>query len=189
LRRTEVIEMRRFASLGLAATIAIALGLGGWSPAGAAGAKPSCKSTVGTLKFAPALPRLGNPKKVASTLSASAIKVGGCVGGGVASATATLNAKFAKLGNCTTFGNGVSNSASGKLVFNWNTGQSSTVGVTLSTVPGKPTTLKLTGPVSAGLFKGAKVTQTVIYTPANGGCTKTALAKATFKQTAPLAIK
>jgi hypothetical protein len=186
-RRTGVIEVRRIASLGLAATIA--LGAGAWNPAGAAGAKPKCKSTVGTMKFAPPVPKLGNQKKVVTTVSASAIKVGGCTGGGVASATATLNAKFAKPGNCTTFGNGASNSASGKVVLDWDTGQSSTVGVTLSTVPAQPTTLKITGPVSAGLFKGAKLTLTVIYTPANGGCTKTALAKANFKQTAPLVVK
>jgi hypothetical protein len=184
-----VIEMRRIARLGLATSIALALGLGGWSPVEAAGAKPSCKSTVGTVKFAPSLPKLGNPKKVVTTMSASAVKVGSCAGGGVASATATLNAKFAKRGNCTTFGNGVSNSASGKLVLIWNTGESSTVAATLSTVPAKPTTLKVAGTVSVGLFKGAKVTQTVIYTPVNGGCTKAALAKATFKQTAPLVIK
>src|SRR6478609_1183710 len=106
--------MRRIARLGLATSIALALGAGAWSPAEAAGAKPSCKSTVGTLKFTPQVPRLGIQKKVVTTMSASAIKVGGCVGGGVASATATLNAKFAKPGNCTTFGNGASNSAAGK---------------------------------------------------------------------------
>jgi hypothetical protein len=46
-----------------------------------------------------------------------------------------------------------------------------------------------TGPVSAGLFKGAKQSGTLSYTPLNGGCATAALAKVTFKQITPITIQ
>lgn len=186
-RRTELIKMRKPVGVSIAVAIALATLLSG--PAEGLAAKTGCKTMTGVARFAPPLPKLGNKKTVVSTVTVTGAKIGGCVGGGISAAAATLTAKFAKAGNCTTVGTGVRNVAAGTLVLTWNTNKSSTVAATLSMVPQKPTTLKIGGTVSSGLFKGSKITETVIYAPSGGGCTKTALSKATFKQTTPLVIK
>jgi hypothetical protein len=183
----EVIGMRKLAGVLMAGAIALPIGLA-TAPAGAA-PKTSCKTTNGSATFSPPQPKLGSKKKVASTIKVQAAKVGGCVGGGVVSATAALTAKYTKPGNCTTLGQGVPNPAKGKMVLTWNTMKTSTIGaLTVGGVPGKPTSWKITGKISAGLFNGAKVAVTVIYAPSSGGCEKTALSRATFKQATPFAV-
>lgn len=180
--------MRKVAGALMAGAIALSIGLG-TAPAGAA-PKTSCKTTNGSATFSPPQPKLGSKKKVVSTIKVQGAKVGGCVGGGVASATAALTAKYTKPGNCAALGQGVPNPAKGKMLLTWNTKKTSTIGaLTIGGVAGKPTSWKVAGKISAGLFQGAKVTVTVIYAPASGGCEKTALSKATFKQATPLVIK
>jgi hypothetical protein len=182
-----VIEMRKIA--GVVTAAAVALAIGSSVPADAAAAKVSCKTMSGSAKLSPPLPKLGTKKTVVPTMTVTGAKVGGCVGGGLQSATAALRVKFAKASNCTMLGTGVGNTATGSLALAWNTHQSSTAAVTVVTVPKKPTTLKLAGTVSSGLFKGSRITVTWIYAPPKGGCTANALSKVTFKQTTPLVIR
>jgi hypothetical protein len=182
-----VIEMRNVAGALMAGAIALSIGVGA-VPAGAA-PKTSCKTTNGAATFSPPQPKLGSKKKVVSTIKVQGAKVGGCVGGAVVSGTAALTAKYAKPGNCITLGQGVPNPAKGKMLLTWNTKQTSTIGaVTVGDVAAKPTSWKISGKISAGLFKGAKVSVTVIYVPSSGGCEKAALSKATFKQATPFVV-
>jgi hypothetical protein len=46
-----------------------------------------------------------------------------------------------------------------------------------------------TGPVSAGLFKSARQSGTLSYTPLNGGCATAALVTVTFTQIPAITIK
>ena len=64
----------------------------------------------------------------------------------------------------------------------WNTGKKSTIAVTLTGVNGQPTQAKVSGTVTAGLFKGAKQSGTVMYVVPKGGCTAKALSNVTVKQ-------
>ena len=88
--------MRKVAGLLFAAAIVLPVGLVA-SPSDAVGGT-SCKTVAGAATFSPALPKLSNTKLVLATVTAKGAKVGGCVGGGVKSATASLTAKFSKPG-------------------------------------------------------------------------------------------
>jgi hypothetical protein len=180
--------MRKVAGALFAVAIVLPVGLMA-SPSGAVGGT-SCKTVSGAAAFSPALPKLGNATMVLSTVTAKGAKVGGCVGGGVKSASASLTAKFSKPGNCTTLAQaGSTNPTKGKGTWTWNSTKKSTIALTLTGVKGAPTHAKLAGTVTAGLFKGLKLSGLVAYAIPAGACTKTALTKVTFKQLSPLVIK
>ena len=180
--------MRKVAGLLFVVAIVVPVGVVA-SPADAV-AGTSCKTVSGAATFSPALPKLSNTKLVLATVTAKGAKVGGCAGGGVKSASASLTAKFSKPGNCATLAtSGSTNPTKGKGTWTWNTNQTSTISLTLTGVKGVPKDSKLTGTVTSGLFKGLKLSGTVAYTIPAGGCAKTALSKVTFKQLSPLVIK
>jgi len=180
--------MRKVAGALIVAQFVLAVGLTS-APAGAAGAT-SCKTMSGVATFSPPLPKLAVSKKVVSTVTVKGARLTGCVGGRVLSGTVAFTVKFSKPGNCTTLGNAVPSTASGKGVITWNSDAVSTVaGLTVSSVSQKPTSLKVAGKISAGLFKGSKIAETLIYSAPATGCTKTALSKVAFKQGTALMIK
>jgi len=153
------------------------------SPAGAA-AGTTCKTTSGTATFSPALPKLGNKTLVNSTISVKNGKLGSC-NNGVTGATVSLTAKISNA-NCATLASPpkVTKPTTGteKIVWAPKAKGTSTIPLTLGTVKGKPTEATLSGTVSAGLFKGTKISGTVVYTIPKGACTATALSTVTFKQ-------
>jgi hypothetical protein len=158
------------------------VGLIAGAPAGAAAAKPTCKTASGTATFSPALPKAGVTTKVKPTITVTG-KLGGCTGGGVTSATISAVLKQATAGNCTTLLAGATANISGSETLKWNTKKTSTVKpLKLTGVTGKVTQTTATGPVSAGLFAKSKQTGTLSFTPLNGGCTTAGLSKVSFKQ-------
>jgi hypothetical protein len=179
----------RVAGVLFAAAMVLPVGLIA-SPAGAVGGT-SCKTATGSATFTPALPKLGNKTMVLSTVKATGAKIGGCVGGGVTSATASITAKFAKPGNCTTLATAkTANPTNGTGTWTWNTKKTSTIALTLTGGTGKNAThAALAGTVTAGVFKGSKLSGTVIYAIPAGACQKVALTKVTFKQLTALVIK
>jgi hypothetical protein len=166
----------------LTAAVALPVGLSA-SPAGAVGGT-ACKTASGLATFKPALPPVTSSTKVKPTVTIAGSKVGGCVGGGVTAGTLSSTLKFSIASNCTTLLQGKSGGVSGPLKIVWaNAKGTSTVGkATLSLISGRPATeQKVSGLVSAGKFKGSKLTATTVYTIPKDGCSKNALAKVTFK--------
>jgi hypothetical protein len=181
--------MRKVAGVLLTAAMVLPVGLMA-APAGAVGGT-SCKTAVGSATFTPALPKLSSKTTVLSTIKSTGAKIGGCVGGSVTSATATITAKFSKPGNCTTLATAKTASPTkGTGTWTWNNKKTSTIALTLTGGTGATAThAKLAGTVTAGLFKGSKLSGSVIYAIPSGACKTTALSKVTFKQLTPLVIK
>lgn len=174
----------RNSALLLAAATMLPIGLIA-SPAGAA-VKTSCKSASGSATFTPALPKLNSTSKVKPTIKIVGGKLAGCTGGGVTGGTLGATIKFANAANCSSLLAGAPTGAKGTETITWSNKQTSTVTLTLTAVKGQPTQTKTTGVVTAGLFKGAKQTGTLNYTPVGGGCTTANLSKVTFKQVTPV---
>jgi hypothetical protein len=158
------------------------------SPAGAAGATTACKTASGTATFSPALPKIGSKTKVKPTVTIKGAKVGGCTGT-VKSGTFNASLKFANASNCDSLLKGAPTGTKGTEIITWNTKKTTTVGLTLVGVKGHVTQTKASGPVTAGVFKGAKQSGTLNYTLPKGACTSAGLSKVTFKQLTPMVIK
>ncbi len=149
-----------------------------------------CAKVAGKATFTPALPKVGSVKKVTSTIKANGSeKV--CTGGGVASGALSATIKFKTPGNCQTLASGSGGAIHGTLTVKWNVGATSTIAVTLKQVTNKPTQATLTGPVTAGKFKGDKASQTInfVISSAGGDCVHGDLRYVTFTQQTPLVIK
>ncbi len=172
--------MRSRAGLLFAALLVFAPGVIA-GPADATGGT-TCQAIKGNATFKPALPKLGASNKVLSSVSVANGTITGCTGGGVTSGSVRLNSKFSKPGNCATLATaGSTNPTKGTETIAWNIGKSSTIAVTLTGVNGQPTQAKVTGTVTAGLFKGSKQSGTVGYMVPKGGCTAKALSTVTVK--------
>jgi len=115
--------------------------------------------------------------------------VSDCTGGGVTGAKITATLKQAIAGNCSSLIAGATANIAATETITWNTNATSTVALKLTDVTKKAAQTTATGPVSAGLFKGAKQSGTPNYTPLSGGCTKAALVKVSFKQLTAITIK
>jgi hypothetical protein len=181
--------MRKFAGVLLAAALMLPVGLMA-SPAGAAAAKPTCKTLSGNASFSPALPKIGSATKVKPTITVKGGKLGGCTGGGVSSAVVGATLKFGVANNCASLlAPGGTTSTTGTVSIVWNTKATSTAKVTLPGVKGKPTTFTLMGSITTGLFKGSKLSVVATFKPLNGGCTKGALTSVSFTNNSALTIK
>jgi hypothetical protein len=163
------------------------------SPAGAAGGT-SCATTSGVATFNPPLPPLGSKATVNGTFTAIGT-VGKCVGGGVTTGHTKFVSDKGKTGsNCTTLISGkdttgkVSAPTTGTLTTTWNTGKTSTAKVTLAAVKGKATQRLVSGPITAGLFKGMKTSGVVTYAVPANFC-KTALKSLKYSQVGATVIK
>ena len=168
-------------------TGAVALSAG---PAWAAGT--TCAKTSGTATFKPPLPKLGSATTVTPIIVVKNGKISGCSGGGVTSATFTSRIVFHEPTNCEKLlsGDPTTNPPTGKIFTTYNTSQTSTAKVTLKQVSGQPTQTHIVGKVTAGLFLGLHVDQTLSFAPKDGfgDCVNTDLQKVTFQQVTPLTI-
>jgi hypothetical protein len=177
--------------LGALLAAAMLLSLGSISvPAGAAAAKPTCKTISGTATVSPALPALSSKVLVKPTATIKGSTLGGCSGGGVTSATVAASLKWGLPANCTTLVAGKTANIAGTVTLVWNTKASSTANVTVHALnPKAPTNLTIAGSITTGLFKASKLSLVVAFAPLNGGCTTAGLTKASFKQVTALTIK
>jgi hypothetical protein len=182
--------MRKVAGVLVTAALMVPVGLGATQQADAAAATPTCKTLAGTATFTPAIPKIGSTVKVKTTVGIKGAKLSGCTGGGVTGGTVNATLKFGLGANCASLLKGDSTKTTGTITIIWNTKKTSTVAKgTLVGVTGKPTQQTVSGPISAGLFKGKKVSVLTGYTIPKGGCTAANLAKVTFKNLKPLTVK
>ena len=181
--------MRKVAGILLAAAMTLPVGLIA-THAGAAAATPTCKTLAGTATFSPAIPKIGATTKVKPTITIKGAKLAGCAGGGVTGGTVGASLKFGLAANCASLLKGDSTKTAGTVSIVWNTKASSTVAkATLVGVTGHPTQSTVSGVISAGLFKGKKVSVVTNYKLPTGGCTAAPLAKVTFTALKPLTVK
>ena len=181
--------MRKISGALLAAMLLLPFGLTPL-PAGAAATKPTCTKISGTATVSPALPALKSPVLVKPTATIKGAPLAGCSGGGVTNATVGSSLKWGLPANCTTLVAGKTANIAGTVTFVWNTKATSTAAVTVHALNAKaPTNLTIAGSITAGLFKGSKLSLVVAFAPLNGGCTTAGLTKASFKQVTALTIK
>ena len=180
--------MRKFLGLFVAAALVIPAAAIVAGPAGAAGGT-SCASGSGSATFNPPLPDLTSTKKVKDVLKATGT-LSGCTGA-VSGGTFTGLSPASTGSNCKTIATPTSVGTKLKLTIKWNTGATSTIQAMLKQIPKKPVTNQtVSGPVTAGLFKGSKLSGKFTYTLAKGTCSKGhALAKVTFASDGPIVIK
>ena len=172
--------MRKVAGVLVAATMMLPVGLIA-THAGAAAATPTCKALAGTATFTPAIPKAGSANKVKTTVGIKGAKLSGCTGGGVTGGTVNSTLKFGIAANCSSLLSGAATKTAGTVSIVWNTKATSTVGkATLVGVTGHPTQSTVSGAITAGLFKGKKVSVVTNYIIPKGGCTTADLAKVTF---------
>jgi hypothetical protein len=180
--------MRKAAGLLCALTLLIPVGIVATGSAGAATTTTQCKTLTGKQTYSPSLPKLGASNKVTSTVSSTS-KIGGCVGGGVTSGTATAKSKY--VGNCTTFAAGLGKPTKGTASIKWSNGKTTSVQTTLTSKskPGtSPVIAVLVSKFVSGQFAGHTSTVTLKAT-GNGGkntCISTPLAFFTFVNSGPI---
>ena len=159
------------------------VGLFAGAPAGAA-TGVVCKSETGVATLAPGL----TPTNKAQTITAT-VPIAGCSGSTVTSAALKLTLKE-KATNCKALTKtGVKLTLAAAIT--WNTTQTSTVTGTATTGP-KVGQVTLAGTVTAGLFQGAHLTNTIMFAQVSGGggCTaKSPLKKLSINEVKLLMIK
>jgi hypothetical protein len=170
--------MRKFAGVLLAAALVLPVGLIA-SPAGAV-AGATCKTFSGTATVKPGLP--ATTAKVKPVITTKNAKLAGCTGG-VASGLFSGSLKGSVLQNCAGLAKQTNFGLKGTATVVWNTKATSTISWSLTPGPkGKITTVNLPGTVTAGLFKGSKMSGQVIFTFPKGQCGTTPLTSTTVKQ-------
>jgi hypothetical protein len=185
--------MGRLARALFASALMLPLGLIA-SPAGAV-AGATCQSLSGTAKFSPPLPGLEKVLEARPTVTIKGAKLGGC-SGGVSSGTLSATLKFGQPSNCLelTLPGGVSAAKiKGTATVVWNTAATSTLTLSIAngpTIKGRaqpPNTLSIPGTVTAGKFKGSKVSGTLTQ---NQPCLlgHPTVASFNFKQLAKIAV-
>jgi hypothetical protein len=144
------------------------------TPAGAVTGS-TCATFRGNATVSPGLPKVGSTDQVRPAISINRAKLTGCHGG-VSSATASATLKFDHATNCTQMIAQITSSvtvrAKGKLTFSWNNKRTSTVSFALlfGAIKGEPSVAKVTGTVTAGLFKGAKETGSLYWALSSSAC-------------------
>ena len=166
--------MRKAAGLFVALVLCIPVGVLAAGSAGAAATTlPTCTKLTGTVKYSPALPKIGNSTKVTST-STSSLKITGCTGGGITSGVITGTAKYT--GNCTTL---LTPSTKPLLsTVKWSNGKTSSLSTTTKTTSKTgvtPILATLTSKITAGLGVGHTTIVPVKVIAAAGACTNIAL--------------
>ena len=180
--------MRKFVGVVLAAGLLVPAAMYVGAPAGAAGGT-SCAKGAGSATFTPALPDLTSTVKVKDVLKSSGT-VTGCTGT-VKSGTLTGVAPPSTGSNCKTIATPTTTPTKLTLTVKWNTGATTTIAAQLKEIPGTPvTTQTVSGTVSAGLFKGSKLTGKFTYKLPAGVCGKgKPLAKLTYTNVGATVIK
>jgi hypothetical protein len=174
--------------LGVLVAVGLLLPAAIAAPAGAA-AGTTCKNGGGSVTFAPPLPDATSSKVVKSAQKRSGT-VTGCSGTVKSGKLTGVSPKSAGA-NCLTLQTWTSKPTKVALIIKWNTGASSTIGAQLKEIANvSVTTQTVTGSVTAGLFKGSKLTAKVNYTLPKDGCSAGhPLAKVTYKNIGVLTIK
>ena len=162
------------------------------APAGAA-AGTTCGTASGKATFTPPLPPLSSTTLVKGTFTAVGT-LGKCSGGGVTSAHTTFTSVKGTTGsNCKSIATPAkagTHTATGKGTITWNTKATSSVSWVLDPIKGKPATnQKLTGTITAGLFKGEHTTITTVYTLPSGACITKPLSFVNYASTSPSVTK
>jgi len=176
--------MRKMAGVLLAAAFVLPVSLTA-SPAGAV-AGATCKTFSGTATVKPGLPATKTlVKPVIATKNA---KLAGCTGG-VTSGLFTGTLKGSVPQNCAGLAKQTNFGLKGTATVVWNNKKTSTISWSLTPGPkGKITTVNLPGTVTAGLFKGSKMTGQVMFTFPKGQCGTTPLTSVTVKQVTKIVI-
>lgn len=157
------------------------------SPADAAGGT-TCKTTLATATFSPALPPLTSAAKVNTTVTSTG-KVSGCVGGGVTGGSFKTSYKLTGE-NCKVLLTYTGKTTTAPITTTWSNGQKSVGTITLHPVKGAATKNTVTGVTKTGLFAGLKLTTSYTFTAASKtNCVSTPLAKVTVKGASPVVIK
>jgi hypothetical protein len=158
------------------------------APAGAAGGT-TCKTGGGTVTFTPPLPDATSAKKVKSAQKRNGT-VAGCSGTVKSGKITGVSPKGAGA-NCVTLQTWTSKPTKIALTVKWNTGKSSTIAAQLKEIANvSVTTQTVSGSVTAGLFKGSKLSGKFTYTLPKDGCSKGhPLARVTYKDIGALTIK
>jgi hypothetical protein len=178
--------MRKALVILFAASLIGSITLAVAGPAGAAGPlPPKCKTFSGTETWTPALPKLGDPKKVNSTVKLNATLTG-CTGvAGIKSGKSSATTKI-KQQNCTTTiqSSSKGSKSTGKII--WNNGKTSTTANTLtlkSKVGVSPAKFQLVSKYTAGVGVGHTTTSMISVTLNKDACTKKPLSSAKFHAT------
>ena len=176
--------MRKVGVVLLAAAFVLPVSLMA-SPAGAV-TGASCKTFTGTATVKPGLP--ATTAKVKPVISTKNAKLAGCTGG-VTSGLLTGTLKGSVLQNCTGLAQQTNFGLKGTATVVWNNKKTSTISWSLTPGPkGKITTVNLPGTVTAGLFKGSKMSGQVMFTFPKGQCGTLPLTSATVKQATKIVI-
>jgi hypothetical protein len=176
--------MRKIGVALLAAAFALPVSLMA-SPAGAV-AGASCNTFTGTATVKPGLP--ATAAKVKPVISTKNAKLAGCTGG-VTSGLLTGTLTGSVLQNCAGLAKQTNFGLKGTATVVWNTKQTSTISWSLTPGPkGKITTVNLPGTVTAGLFKGSKMTGQVMFTLTKGQCGTAPLTSVPVKQVTKIVI-
>ena len=180
--------MRKAVGSLLALSLLIPVGVLAAGSAGAATATlPTCTKLTGTVKYSPALPKIGNSTKVTST-STTSLKITGCSGGGITSGTISGTSTYT--GNCTT----LLTPSTKPLIstVKWSNGKSSSLSTTTKTTSKTgvtPITAILTSKITAGLGVGRTTTVPVKIVAAPGACLQSALTGYTITNTGKFVTK
>lgn len=173
---------------------ALLTGVIGVSPAAAASGS-TCASFRGNATVTPGLPKTGSTDRVRSTISIKRAKLSGCHGT-VKSATVSATLRFDHALNCTMLiteiTSAVTTRARGTLTLAWNDKHTSTVSfsVLFGSIPNEPSVAKLTGTVTAGMFKGMKETGSVYWSLNSNDCFGgSPLTAFTFSEYSPFVTK
>jgi|tagenome__1003787_1003787.scaffolds.fasta_scaffold20982545_3 hypothetical protein len=163
----------------------LALGVGAVveaAPGGAAGPAQKCTHLTGSATLTPGISKTARAQTAKATGKLTGCTPAAGKTGGSGTITATL--KIAK-GSCATLaGGGQKFNGTAKSV--WKNKKTSNYTLTFTTGKGsaaKVTTATITGKVSAGLFKGHKVTGAIKFTPKKGqNCLTVPVKNLTFVQ-------
>ncbi len=174
--------MRSIARIALGVGLLVQFGIVA-GPAGAAGT--SCKTSVGKATIMPGLSSVQTVQTIAATITLS-----GCAGSGVAAGSGKATVKLGAT-DCTGLAKGGSKGALTETI-TWNTRKTSTfTGTTLSGTGAKVLQVTISGTVTAGLFKGSKVSTAIAYSVNEGqSCSKTsAITELSIKGLKPFVIR
>jgi hypothetical protein len=183
--------MRKAAGLIAALSLIIPAGIMVATPASAAGQVTKCKKLAGTQHYNPALPPLSSSKVVTAKTTATAT-ISGCLGGGVRSGKVTTTpGKYH--GNCKSLlATKKGTVTKGTAVIKWNTGKTSNVATTLTSLsnPGSATPqLRLVTKFVKGLFVGHTSSTTIKASAPSGSCTSKPLSLFNFVNTTAITTK
>jgi hypothetical protein len=184
--------MRKAVGVLCALSLLIPVGMMATGSAGAATPTTQCKTLSGKQTYTPALPAISSSATVNTTI-ASTSKIGGCVGGGVTSGTATSKSTM-KNYNCKVFAANLGKPSKGTASITWSNGKTSSVQTTLTSTskPGtSPVIAILVTKFVSGQFAGHTSTVTLKATGNAGAktCISAGLSFFTFVNSGPIVSK